>query len=243
MLLALGAGPPEEASAQPPGAGEARRILDRKAGPHDLTRAIALLKAAKGQSESLEVLTLLAEAYYLRGDDLEDREQAVGDLEAAMAHADRALRLRPGHVPARYWRAVAMLSKAGKLRSVGSFGLVREAARELEAVAAADPDLDGAGADRAMGKVFLDSPWWFLGDVEKAVTHLERARRRAPEWRLNRRFLAEAYLEDGREADALRELEELLRLPLRPGREAADREQQERARHLADRIRARRRTP
>ncbi len=110
-------------------------------------------------------------------------------------------------------------------------------------MAASDPNLDAAGADRAMGKVYLDSPWWFMGDTDKAIEHLEAARKRAPESLQNRRFLAEAYAEDGREADALRELEAILKMPPRPEHGASDQKEREIARRMADRIRARMRKP
>jgi tetratricopeptide (TPR) repeat protein len=222
---------------------EGRRLLDATEGPGNLDRAIQQLEAVPSGRDSAEVQVLLAEAYYDRGHDLDDRDQAEMTLDTAIAHADRALALAPSHVPARYWRAMAMLVKAGKLRGAESFGLVRTAVRDLEVVAAADPSLDDAGADRAMGKVFLDSPWWFMGDTDKAIEHLEAARKRAPESLLNRRFLAEAYAEDGREADALRELDGILNTPPRPDHAAADQREHEIARRMAEKIRPRLRKP
>lgn len=231
------------AGSPPPAVQEAQRLLNAAGEPGNADRAIALLDAVRDGGESAQVQALLAEAYYARGYDLGDPDQAAQVLDAAIAHADRALALAAGHVPARYWRAVAMLAKAGKLRGAESFGLVRRAVRELEAVAAADPALDGAGADRAMGKVYLDSPWWFMGDTEKAIEHLEAARQRAPDSLQNRRFLAEAYAEDGREADALQELEGILKTPPRPDHAVADQKEREAARSMAERLRARPRKP
>jgi len=224
-------------------AAQVRRLLDASEEPRNVDRAIRLLEAARSGGESAEVEALLGAAYYARGHDLDDRDQAERTLDAAIHHADRALALAPGHVEARYWRAMAMLAKAGKLRGAESFGLVRAAVRELEAVSAADPTLDGAGPDRAMGKVYLDSPWWFMGDTDKAIEHLEAARKRAPDSLQNRRFLAEAYAEDGREADALRELDGILNATPRPDRAAPDQKEKEKARRMADRIRARLRKP
>jgi tetratricopeptide (TPR) repeat protein len=246
IALALGTGAVtgEAATAPPPQAlQEARRLLNASSAPGSVDRAIALLEAAPSPEGSAEVQALLAEAYYERGNALDDRDRAVQALETAIAHADRALALAPAHIQARYWRAVAMLVKAGKARGAESFGLVRTAVRDLEVVAAADPGLDDAGADRAMGKVFLDSPWWFMGDTEKAIEHLEAARKRAPESLLNRRFLAEAYAEDGREADALRELDGILNTPPRPDHAAVDQREYEIARRMAEKVRARLRKP
>ncbi len=242
LVLALAAGHAGAAQG-PPDLQEARRLLDAAGEPGNPDRAIAFLEAARGGAGSAEVQALLAEAHYARGYDLDDRDRAAEVLDEAIAHADRALALAPDHVAARYWRAVAMLAKAGKLRGAESFGLVRRAVPELEAVIAADPTLDAAGADRALGKVYLDSPWWFMGDTDKAIEHLEAARRRAPDSLQNRRFLAEAYAEDGREADALRELDGILNTPARPGHSAADQQEREIARRMAERIRARLRKP
>jgi tetratricopeptide (TPR) repeat protein len=222
---------------------EARRLLDASNAPGNVDRAIGLLQGAANPGGSAEVEALLAEAYYDRGNTLDDRDQAVQALETAIAHADRALALAPRHVQVRYWRAVAMLVKAGRLRGPESFGLVRTAVRDLEVVAAAEPGLDDAGADRALGKVYLDSPWWFMGDTEKAIEHLEAARRRAPDSLKNRLYLAEAYAEDGREADALRELDGILNTPPRDNPSPSGQQERETARRLADKIRARQSKP
>ncbi len=244
LILTLVAITPSQAAAPLQAAAvEARRLMDGPREPGSLTRAIALLEDARGRGEDVGVLTLLAEAYYIRGQGLDDRDRAVQELEAAIARADRALELAPGHLQARYWRAVSLLAKAGRLRGVESVGLVRQAMRDLEAVIAADPSLDNAGAHRAMGKVYLDSPMWFLGDTDKAIEQLEAARRLAPHSLLNRRFLAEAYAEDGREENALRELDELLRLPPAPGRAASEQKERDLARRMAERIRARLKRP
>lgn len=244
LILTLAAITPSEAAARLQAAeAEARSLIDGPQAPGSLTRAIALLEDARGRGEEVGVLTLLAEAYYLQGHELDDRDRAVKELETAIVRADQALAVVPGHVPARYWRALSLLAKAGKLRGVESLGLVREAMREMEVVAAADPTLDNAGAHRAMGKVYLDSPMWFLGDTDKAIEQLETARRLAPHSLQTRRFLAAAYAEDGREEDALRELDELLRLPSAPGRAASEQEERDLARRLAERIRARLKKP
>ena len=224
-------------------AAEVRRLLEAAEEPGNVSRAIGLLEAIPKHATTADLLALLAEAHYQRGHRTEDRDQAVQTFERAIAHADRALALAPGHVPARYWRAVSMLGMAGRLRGAESFGLVRRAVSELDAVAAADPALDTAGAHRALGKVYLESPMWFLGDTEKAIEHLEKARALVPHSLQNRRFLAEAYAEDGREADALRELEGILNTPPRPGREASEQKERDLARRMADRVRARLKKP
>ncbi|HEY7678603.1 MAG TPA: tetratricopeptide repeat protein [Candidatus Methylomirabilis sp.] len=246
IALALGtsAAAGEAATAPPPQAlQEARRLLDAPNAPGNVDRAIGLLQGAASPGGSAEVQALLAEAYYERGNALDDRDQAVQALETAKTHADRALALAPDHVRARYWRAMAMLVKVGRLRGAESFGLVRAAMRDLEVVAAGEPGLDEAGADRAMGKVYLDSPWWFMGDTEKAIEHLEAARKRAPAFLKNRLYLAEAYAEDGRDADALRELDGILNTPPRANAPASDQKEREIARRLAEKLRARLRKP
>ncbi len=222
---------------------EIRRLLDASHVPGNLPRAIDLLEAPRKQQESPEVEAMLAEAYYHRAHAIADRDAAVQAYDKAIGHGDRALALAPNNVAARYWRAVALLGKAGRVRGVESMGWVRQAVRELDVVVAADPALDNAGAHRALGKVYLDSPMWFLGDTDKAIEHLEAARKIAPDSLLNRRFLAEAYMEDGREADALRELEGILNTPPRPGREAADQRERDLARRMAERVRARLKKP
>lgn len=246
LILSLMACAPVQEATAPPAAEaepEARRLIDWEDDPENLNTAITLLEEARGREEGVWILTLLAQAYYLRGVDIDIRERAVQDLETAIARSDRALAISPGHVAARYWRAVSMLAKAGKLRGIESLGLVRQAVRELEAVGAADPLLDSAGAHRVLGKLYLESPWWFMGDTEKAVEHLESARRLAPHFLKNRLILAEAYAEDGRDKEALREIEDLLKLPPTPGHAVREQEARDLARRLAERIRARQKDP
>jgi tetratricopeptide (TPR) repeat protein len=222
---------------------EVRRLLDAPYEPGNLPRAIDLLEAARKQQQSPEIEAMLAEAFYFQAHQTTDRDAAVQAYDKAIGHGDRALTLVPTHMAARYWRAMGFLGKAGRVRGVESMAWVRQAVRELDVVVAADPALDAAGAHRALGKIYLDSPMWFMGDTDKAIEHLEAARRIAPDSLLNRRFLAQAYIEDGREADALRELERILNTPLRPGREASDQKEHDLARRMADRVRARLQKP
>lgn len=218
---------------------EARVLLDTQEEAGNLDRAIALLERALANGEQADLLALLAEGYHSKRHGISEKGQALEMLERSIQVADKAISL-DGMIPAaRYWRGLSLLAKANLARNLSSLAMVRSAIQDMEWVVRKDEGYDDAGAYRALGKIYSDSPSWFLGDRKKAIASLEKARDRAGGSFLNRLYLAEAYIADGRGDDAARELQWILRAQPRPNTAREDRGYQEKAGKLLEGVRSR----
>lgn len=147
-------------------------------------------------------LSRLAGLYFLRGDRSDARE-AKGYFLNAKHAAERAIRSDPSLAQARYWRGMALLGLSSIGRGPGAYLDVRAAIRDLEQVRSQDPGLDFCGASRTLGRIYDEAPSWsLLRDVKRSLSYLEEAATSAPEFPLNRLYLAETLIHVGRSSDA-----------------------------------------
>lgn len=218
---------------------EARVLLGVRDKVANIEGAIGILEPVALRANREAVFSLLAEAHFAKGHHLSDEAGALEHFDRAILYSERALALDPGDPVAHYWHGLALLFKAELLKDLSSFRMVRRAKADMEFVAGRDDGYDEAGAYRALGKICLDSPSFFFGDVEQAVIYLERARDRAPDSFINRLFLAEAYVASGRRDEAIREITWILRTSPHARSLGDDLGHQRDARALLDRIRER----
>lgn len=195
--------------------------LDRAETQEAFASAAGRLSLIAEDGSDPDALVQLGRAYYLLGEAECDKTRRMGYLDKSIEASEKALKARPDNVHALYWGSMAFLQKADLVGGLSALGLVKKALKGLEEVACKDEGYDRAGACRSHGKVLMEAPAWaFIGDKKRGVELLEKARAIAPDSLLNRLYLAEAYNETGREAEALKELKFIIDAPLdqlRPG--------------------------
>jgi len=207
------------------------RALDHANGRAEISKQAAILEGMP--AGDAKAATQLARAHYLLGESEKDKKKRLPDLDKAIAASYRALASEPGNAYALYWKSMAQLQKADVVGGLKALKLVKEALRGLEAVAVKDPLYDNAGAYRSRGRVLMEAPSWaFLGDKKEGVRLLEKAKATAPDCLLNRLYLAEAYRDTGRKAEAKAEAEFILAAPVRARVNIDDVEMKDSARKL-----------
>ena len=168
----------------------------------------SVVLAAGPAPDEIKAGTGLAQAYYLQGEAEPDHARRVAYLDKAIAAADHVLGAEPGAAHALYWRSMSYLLKAEVVGGLKALRLVKQALRDLEFVASKDPAYDSAGAYRSRGKVLIDAPSWaFIGDKKKGLELLVKAKGIAPTCLINRLYLAQAYVKNGRPGEARAELD------------------------------------
>jgi tetratricopeptide (TPR) repeat protein len=88
---------------------------------------------------------------------------------------------------------------------------VKEGIRELEKVRKSMPGYDHAGASRVLSLLYCLAPGWSpFGNLDKSIELGKEATRLAPNYGLNRLYLAEAYQKRGDKQAAIREYRAIL---------------------------------
>ena len=83
---------------------------------------------------------------------------------------------------------------------------MRQGIAELEKVRRELPAYDGAGASRVLGLLHCLAPGWTpFGNINKSIELEKEAVRLAPDYALNRLYLANAYAKRGDREAAIRE--------------------------------------
>jgi len=199
---------PEDAAVK-----RARQLMDEdETSRSNMREAAAILEAAQPKAPTDARIPLyLAEAYYRMVDPAEDIGKAYPYFEKAGAYAEKALQIDPDGVQAHYWRGLFLLRKAQHGSFFQAYFVTREGIAELEQVRQRAPEYEHAGASRTLSLLYLKAPGWSpFGDLDKAVTLAEEATELAPQYLLNRVYLAEAYQKRGDRAAAVRECRRIL---------------------------------
>ena len=187
-------------------------ITQDRPGPGRLEGAIALLQKEQARFPQESRFPLyLAEAYYRLADAEADLAMEYGRYEKTGAYAAEALRLNPGGVEAHYWHGLFLLRKAQQQGGIRAYLTVRQGIAALERVRRERPDYDEAGACRVLGLLYCLAPGWTpFGNLNKSIELEKEAVRLAPNYVLNRLYLANAYAKQGDRDAAVREYQTII---------------------------------
>ncbi len=148
----------------------------------------------------------------------EQGDRAAGDekirlLERAIEVGEEAVRLCPEWAEPHFWLGASYGRFAEAKGGLAALRLVGRIRREMEASVRLQPDYDGGDAFLALGQLDLSVPGLFGGSRKRGVAWLEEGLRVAPGNLDIRLALAEAYVRDGRRAEALALLRGIVEAP------------------------------
>lgn len=192
---------------------EARGLMDQHPTNADkLREAISLLEGYAPQfSGEVRIPLYLAEAYYRLADPAADVSRELPYYEKTESYAKKVLEMDPNRAEAHYWYGLALLKKAQEKGGIGAYFLAKEGIKELETVRRTRPDYDHAGAARVLGLLYCLAPGWTpFGNLDKSIAMGQEATRLAPNFPLNRLYLANAYKKRGDKDAAIKEYQKLL---------------------------------
>jgi len=159
--------------------------------------------------------------------------------EDGIAAGRAAVAAEPNRPEGHFWIAAnmgAMAESFGLRQGIKYRGAIKE---ELEAVLRIDPAFQQGSADRALGRWYYKVPRLFGGSHKEAEAHLRASLAYNPHSTASHFFLAELLIDDGRKAEAIAELESVIRGPIDPEWAPEDREFQARARALLAKLQPR----
>lgn len=195
---------------------EAENLFKQREDTQKLREANAMLSRLRNpDNRNYEVEWKFARYSYFLGKQAETEAESDKALENGRDAASIASRIEPGKVEGHFWYAANLGELARKspitigLRSVDD---IREAMNKVIEI---QPDYQGASAYDALGQLELRTRLT-SGKPEKAVEFLEKGMAIAPENANIRLHLAEAYFAVKKDAEAKKQLDDLIKMKPHP---------------------------
>ena len=191
---------------------EAKELIDHNhTNKANLRQAISVLEGYKSQyPNEMRFPLYLTEAYYRLADPAADVSREFPYYEKSESYAEQVLAMDPNRAEGHYWHGLFLLKKAQK-KGISGYFIVKEGIQELEKVRREMPGYDHAGASRVLGLLYCLAPGWSpFGDLNKSIELGKEATHLAPDYALNRLYLANAYKKQGDNEAAIREYQTIL---------------------------------
>ncbi len=210
--------------------------------PDVIERADRLFSYGENKTRDREALGILESAANTNSSDYQLLWRAAraayytGNYEKAIANAESAVRIDPKRPEGHFWLGAGyggLAEQRGMFKAVSLIGKVRS---EMETVVRISPGYEDARGYLALCELDRQVPWLLGGNTKRAVGYCEQGIKLAPANLELKLALARAYDEVGRRADARKQIEELLALPVNPMRATSDRGVKEEARRLAPKL-------
>ena len=148
--------------------------------------------------------------YYLGMHSTDDREREAAFREGIDA-GKRAVQLRGDKADGHFWLG-ANYGGSAEISILAALAEFQDIRREMERVIEIDPNYEVGSSYMVLGQLYLKAPRILGGDKEKAIEYLERGLRVGSDNGLLHLRLAEAYHATGRDRDARKQIDFILKM-------------------------------
>jgi len=132
--------------------------------------------------------------------------------DLCILHSSRAIDLQPDSAVSYFYRGLCR-GKQGEMKGVwASLGMIEPFKKDMTKAVELGPKVNHAGPHRALGKLYLELPFFLGGDSDKAVFHLKEAVRLAPDYAENHLGLAQILVKTNNSTQARESLHKLIQL-------------------------------
>ena len=132
--------------------------------------------------------------------------------DLCILHSSRAIELQPDSAVSYFYRGLCR-GKQGEMKGVwASLGIIDPFEEDMKKAVELDPKVNHAGPHRALGKLYLELPFFLGGDSDKSVFHLKEATRLAPDYAENHLGLAQVLVKKNNSTQARESLHKLMQL-------------------------------
>ena len=154
----------------------------------------------------------MARSHYSIAKRVEDDNTASQHYNLCIEHSNRTLEIKPDSAIGYFFRALCR-GKQGEMQGLwSSLGIIEPFEEDMKKALELDPTIQNGGPNRALGKLYLELPFFLGGSTDQAISHLKEAARLGPDHAENHLGLAEAYYSKNNFTDARKSLSTLLRL-------------------------------
>jgi hypothetical protein len=146
-----------------------------------------------------------------------------------------AVKLQDGKPEGHFWLG-ANYGGMAQISTLSGFSQVNDIKEQMDAVLKIDEGFQSGSAYMVLGQVYTKAPRIFGGDVQLAISNLEKGLKFGASNSLLRLRLAEAYAAANRNADAQKQVDQILTLPATSGYEPEHNEAITEAKKLQEKI-------
>jgi len=127
-------------------------------------------------------------------------------------HSSKAVELQSNSAISYFYRGLCR-GKQGETKGMwASLGIIDPFKEDMEKAVSLDPTVSHAGPHRALGKLYLELPFFLGGDLGKSSFHLQEAVRLAPDYAENHFGLAQVLIKKNNSTEARETLHKLMQL-------------------------------
>ena len=140
------------------------------------------------------------------------RNKDTRQFDLCIEHSSRALKNKPDSAISYFFRALCR-GKQGEIQGIwSSLGIIEPFKEDMKKALELDPTIQNGGPNRALGKLYLELPFFLGGSTSQAIDHLKESVRLSPDHAENHLGLAEAYYSKNNFIFARKSLSTLQRL-------------------------------
>lgn len=208
-VLAQESSPPE--SADPMAHADAH--FQARANSEELKQAVKSYEdVCSNDGTNYEAHWRLARCIYYYGVREPSRDVRQQLFQKGIDAAKKAIALQPRKAEGHFWLGVnyGVFGEAkGVMKSLSLVGPIKT---EMNAVLRIDPNCEGGGPDRVLGRLYYRLPWIAGGSKKQSFEYLQKSLKLAPTNTLTKLYLSDTLWSLGQKAESRKQLEEILTL-------------------------------
>jgi len=198
--------------------------------------AVAALRQARtADYGNYEAAWKLARASFYVGDHTDNDNERDNMFREGTESGKAAVKLQPDKPDGHFWLG-ANYGGAAAHSTIANLSSFNDIKTQMEAVLKIDETYQGYSAYLGLGRLYLKAPRVFGGDSSKAIEYLEKGVKLSPKNTQMRYYLAEAYDANNRDADAKKQIEQLMAVTPDPLHTAEHNDAVEKAKKLLAKI-------
>ena len=139
-------------------------------------------------------------------------ESKVHHYEQCILLSSQAIELKSNSAISYFYRGLCR-GKKGELKGVwASLGIIDPFEEDMKKAVSLDPTINHSGPHRALGKLYLELPFFLGGDLDKSEFHFLESIRLAPDFAENHLGLAQVLIKKNKTTKARETLQKLMQL-------------------------------
>jgi len=164
----------------------------------DLYTLEALVKKSlKNFPESDKLFWRLGRVYFKLGETFTSESKKVYFFSLCMAQTKKTIEINSQSANGYFFNGLCS-GTLGQTQGIwSSLGIIEPFKKDMETAINLDPSIEEGGPHRALGNLYLKLPYVLGGDLERSITHFQKAIQLGSEFGENYLGLAEAYIENG----------------------------------------------